>query len=176
MPSWTEHSGLPAMSNSVNSIILLRIKVEELNMFFLKKRGIKWLAYTLRKLNAFHCNIKGGWIFVPGIHPPPLKHLNCFRLPLCPRWRTIKLEPKFTVDIHHTICTNNLEDIEQRNLKIKKAIECNKVFLSATTNITFRNAQAIFLNPRSCSSTSMFALASSIEMKSRILSKHSRRF
>lgn len=84
----------------------------------------------LRKLNAFHRNIKGGWIFVPGIHPPPLKHLNCFGLPLSPRWRTIKLEAKCAVNIQHTICTNNLEDIEKRYVKINKSTEWNKVFLS----------------------------------------------
>lgn len=64
----------------------------------------------LREFNAFHCNIKGGCIFVTGVLPPPLDHLNCFRLSLCPRWRAEELEAKFTVNIQHTICANKLED------------------------------------------------------------------
>lgn len=95
----------------------------------LKKKGIKCLAYMLRKSDAFHRDIKGGWIFGPGIHPPPLKHLDCFRVSLCSRRRTIKLQAKFTVNIQHTVCTNKLEDTEQGYGEINKAVESNKVFL-----------------------------------------------
>lgn len=136
---------------------------------------IKWLIYMLRKLDAFHCNIKGWWVFVPGVHPPPLKRLDCFRLPLCPRWRTIQLEAKFTINIQHTICTNNLVDTGGKYVQINKAIWGNKLFISVRPHHnTLRNAHAIFLNPRSCLSTSTLALASSIEMKSRIFLKHLR--
>lgn len=131
----------------------------------------------LRKLNAFHRNIKGGRIFVPGIHPPPLKHVNCFRLPLCPRRRTIKLEAKLTVCIQHPICTNNLEAQSKAMKRLRlNATKCSFLCGRATANITFRKAHAIFLNPRSCSSTSRLALASSIEIKSRIFPKYSRQF
>lgn len=136
---------------------------------------IKWLIYMLRQLDAFHCNIKGWWVFVPGVHPPPLKGLDCFRLPLCPRWRKIQLEAKFTINIQHTICTNNLVDTREKYVRVNEAIWSNKLFLSVRPHHnTFRNAHAIFLNPRSCLSTSTLVLASSIEMKSRIFLKHLR--
>lgn len=53
----------------------------------------------LGELNAFHRNIKGGGVFVPGVLPPPLEHLNSFGLSLCPRWREEELEAKSTVNV-----------------------------------------------------------------------------
>lgn len=64
----------------------------------------------LREFNALHRNVKGGCVFVSGVLPPPVHHLNCFMLPLCPGWRTEELEAKFTVDIQHTIGANKLKD------------------------------------------------------------------
>lgn len=58
--------------------------------------------------------------------------------------------------------------------KIKKEhLKNSGLFLNDQTNYnTLRNAHAIFLNPRSCLSTSTLALASSIVMKSRIFTKY----
>lgn len=71
----------------------------------------------LREFNAFHRNIKGGGIFVSGGLLPPLDHLNCFRLPLCTRWRAEELQAKFTVDIQHTVCANKLKDTGKMGIK-----------------------------------------------------------
>lgn len=78
----------------------------------------------LREFDAFHRNIKGGCVFVSGVLPPPLDHLNGFRLSLRPRWRAEELEAKFTVDIQHTIRANKLKDggkIVKEVLKITKS-------------------------------------------------------
>lgn len=127
----------------------------------------------LRKFNAFHRNIKGGCVFVSGVLPPPLDHLDCFRLSLCPRWRTEELEAKLTVDVQHTIRTDKLND-ENVKLVLKRTNFLSKLFFinDQTRQSTLRNAHAIFLNPPSCLLTSTFALASSMVMKSRILTKH----
>lgn len=124
----------------------------------------------LREFNAFHRNIKSGCVFVPGVFPPPLDHLNCFGLSFCPRWRAEELEAKFTVDIQHTICADKLEGTGENMKLIYSMIAIqNNFFLNNQTKYrTLRNAHAIFLNPRSCLSTSTLALASSIVMKSRI--------
>lgn len=113
---------------------------------------IKWLIYMLRKLDAFHCNIKGWWVFVPGVHPPPLKRLDCFRLPLCPRWRTVQLEAKFTINIQYTICTNNLVDTGENMYRLIKLFEATSFSLlyGHTTIPLGTPTQSFWILARAC--------------------------
>lgn len=106
-----------------------------------------------------------------GVLPPPFHHLNHLRLSLCSRWRAEELEAEFTVNIQHPVCANQLEDTRKKHdERIKRSNK--KFFLNDQAEfITLRKAHAIFLNPRSCLSTSTLALASSIVMKSRIFTK-----
>lgn len=67
-------------------------------------------THMLGEFNSFHRDIKGGCVFVSGELPPPLDHLNRFRLSFCPRWRAEELEANFRVDVQHTIRANKLKD------------------------------------------------------------------
>lgn len=64
----------------------------------------------LRDFNAFYSDIKCGCVFRSWGLPPPIYHLDCFRLSLRTRRNAEELQANFAVYIQHAICTNKLKD------------------------------------------------------------------
>lgn len=62
----------------------------------------------LWRFDSFHSDIERGRIFGSRILPPPLKHLDCFRLSFCPMWRTEKLKAEFALNVQNPVCANEL--------------------------------------------------------------------